>query len=92
MQVLCSWENAVGKISRKKHGVAQEEAWCSEVFHFLSPLCDLLPCVVLVFPTCKVFSSLGLAVSTFLLYLLTENFSGAKIVRFERAEDDLGVE
>ena len=49
--------------------------------------------VVLVFPTCKVFSSLGLAVSTFLLYFLTENMpSGANIVRFERAEYDLGVE
>ncbi len=51
----------------------KEEAWCSEEFHFLSPWCDLLPSVVLVFPTCKVFSSLGLAVSTFLLYVLTEN-------------------
>ena len=49
-----------GKISRKKHGVE---------FHFLSPWCDLLPCVVLVFPTCKVVSSLGLAVSTFVFYL-----------------------
>ncbi len=63
-----------------------------EEFHFLSPWYDLLPCVVLVFPTCKVFSPLGLAVSTFRLYLLTDNASGAKIVRFERAEDGIGVE
>ena len=71
----------------------KEEAWCSEEFHFLSPWCDLLPCVVLVFPTCKVFSSLGLAVSTFRLYIFSQKMpSGAKIVRFERAEDELGVE
>ena len=66
LQFLCSWVNAVRKDFK-------EEACCSEEFHFLSPWCNLLPCVVLVFPTCKVFSSLGLAVSTFLLYRLTEN-------------------
>ena len=66
MQFVCSCLNAVRKDFK-------EEAWCSEEFHFLSLWCDLLPCVVLVFPTCEVFSSLGLAVSTFLLYLVTEN-------------------
>ena len=43
--------------------------WCS----FLSPWCDLLPWGFLIFPACKVFSFLDLAVYTCRLYLLTEN-------------------
>ena len=66
LQFLCSWVNAVQTDFK-------EEAWCSEEFLFLSTWCYFLPCVVLVFPTCKEFSSLGLAVSIFHLYLLTEN-------------------